>query len=160
MLGWAVIAVSGTADDASPRSDSSTCPLEKGSLEERESLSQVVFTGVVETVIDADSADVRIRKIFKGLAKDGEGKVVRVTGLEDPQLCPNRVRQRDTRIFLANLVDSTSPIVWDEDVPHPVRLQLSSSLVPVRLRYLQLLREVTDVNKGMKLIKSNAAHDH
>ncbi len=128
------------------------CPLEKWSLEERHNRSQVVFTAVIESEETTDSIDVRVKKVFKGLDRLWEGRLVRVEGLRNPALCPSRVRLRDTRIFLAshpdvNQTSVTSPP--DESDPlsdhHPevlaaIRLRLNSSLISVSLRHLQQLR--------------------
>lgn len=129
------------------------CPLEKWSLEERHNRSQVVFTAVIESEETTDSIDVRVKKVFKGLDRLWEGRLVRVEGLKNPALCPSRVRLRDTRIFLASHpdVNQTSSVTTppDESDPlsdhHPevltgIRLRLNSSLISVSLRHLQQLR--------------------
>lgn len=138
------------------------CSLEKWTLEERQNRSQVVFTAVIEsTVRDEDAViDVRVKKVFKGLDRGWEGRLVRVEGLSDPALCPSRVRLRDTRIFLANRpprVNHTSGpleddltadhLIDDESspsiTPSSIRLRLNSSLISVSLRHLQQLRAFT-----------------
>ena len=151
-----------------------SCSLEKWTLEERQNRSQIIFTGVIESCDSPSSTKqrpdependagcqsnepdlrliVRVKKVFKGLQRLFEGRLVSVFGLKDPRLCPSRVRLRDTRIFLVDIVTSennqqTPTAEVDNSI---IRLRLNSSLLAVSLRHLQQLRAFT---KGKKIQK-------
>ena len=144
-------------------SDYRSCPLEKWSLEERQNRSQIIFTGVIESCdsatsttdvpTESDSAcqsnesdlrlSVRVKKVFKGLERQFEGRLVSVFGLKDLRLCPSRIRLRDTRIFLVNtLSDNDDHHQWQMLAAQlggsssaMIQLRLNSSLMAVSLRH-------------------------
>ena len=165
--------VNGQSTDAT---EFRSCSLEKWTLEERQNRSQIIFTGVIESCDspstksqrpDEPESDsgchsnepdlrliVRVKKVFKGLQRLFEGRLVSVFGLKDPRLCPSRIRLRDTRIFLVDTVTSdnnqqTSSAEVDNSI---IRLRLNSSLLAVSLRHLQQLRAFT---KGKKVKNIN-----
>lgn len=103
---------------------------------------------------------VRVKKVFKGLDRHWEGRLVSVDGLRDPRLCPSRVRLRDTRIFLASYAAHQSGAGDSVDGPRQagVRLRLNSSLVAVSLRHLQQLRALTKGTTTLEYQHHRPAH--
>lgn len=165
---WRVVFAALVALAAWARCDE--CPLERWTLDERQNRSHVVFTAVVEScAVDNEPDDaelchrrllapdeqlslaVRIKKVFKGLTRQWEGRLVRVDNIRDRRLCPSRVRLRDTRIFLANYADHEQELAAFDPSITSLRLQLNSSLITVSLRHLQQLRAFT---KGIYLFQS------
>lgn len=174
---WPVVLAALVALAAWARCDTGECPLERWTLDERQNRSQVAFTAVVESCADDDEQDdvercqrrllqpdgqlslgVRIKKVFKGLSRQWEGRAVRVDGVRDRRLCPSRVRLRDTRIVLADYADHEQAVVaFHPSASSTLRLRLNSSLVTVSLRHLQQLRAYT---KGIFLIKVKGCSNH
>lgn len=117
----------------------SVCP-DRLSLNEREEMANLVFTGRIENLPDGRrvvsrhmvgpegvAGDVRVKRVFKGgVAAGGDlaGQVVRVEGLGRWNVCNSLARVRDTKIFLTN-------------IDHEGRIHLNSSLVRLTLQALR-----------------------
>lgn len=117
----------------------SVCP-DRLSLNEREEMSNLVFTGRIESLpggrrvvsrhmvgAEGVAGDVRVKRVFKGgVAAGGDlaGQVVRVEGLGRWDVCNSLARVRDTKIFLTN-------------IDHQGRIHLNSSLVRLTLQALR-----------------------
>ncbi|XP_013793867.1 agrin-like, partial [Limulus polyphemus] len=95
-------------------------------LEEREELANMVFTGTVErlyrTRSDVYRGSVRIKRMIKGDDNLVENTVI-VDGFGDPHICFSDVRERDTRIFMVSQLSNGY-------------LRLNSSIIRVNIRTL------------------------
>ncbi|KAK4293193.1 hypothetical protein Pmani_024961 [Petrolisthes manimaculis] len=130
----------------------SACP-ESLSLNEREEMSNLVFTGRIESLpggrrvvsrhtvgVEGVAGDVKVKRVFKGgvVAGDLAGRVVRVEGLGRWDVCNSLARVRDTKIFLTNMDDEG-------------RIHLNSSLVRLTL---QALRATAKAVSGKTFLSS------
>ncbi|XP_053635062.1 agrin-like [Cherax quadricarinatus] len=115
----------------------SVCP-DRLTLEEREELANLIFTGRVEWLtggrtlasrsnvgVEGVAGGVRVKRVFKGGASLAE-QVVQVDGLGGWKVCQSRASVRDTHIFLTN-------------IDHHGRVTLNSSLVRLTLKNLRTI---------------------
>lgn len=113
------------------------------SLETRENLADIIFTGtVVKTHRDlvprgrgprsaskgTYKAEIQIKRLMKG-DLSFNNQVVLVDGFGNPRVCHSNVKERDTRIFMVNEI-------LHSNYSHPI-LKLNSSMVRVTIQNLE-----------------------
>ena len=124
------------------------CHETEKTLEEREEMANVVFTGTVKQIMsdDTDSnrimykSEIEIKRVFKGdnivnevanvfIDPVRNHKMVMVEGFGDPHICDNEVHLADTKIFLLNK-------------GYNGHLKLNSSILPITLKNLDYTEAV------------------
>ncbi|KAI1305882.1 hypothetical protein HDE_01270 [Halotydeus destructor] len=117
-------------------------------LERREEDASLVFTGTVEKVYRHTGHPghyrglVRVKRVIKGM-KQYQGNRVIVEGFGSQKICVADVKEKDSRIFLANLANHG-------------RLKLNSSLIRVNRKNLR--KAMTASSKSRRWANSNYGH--